>query len=82
MMVSDNEPRIVDSARRTSSRLISSPAAPAHSSDDASSGCSPRDLSFVGNGDGNFLTVLERYRLKRPQYAIFVDSLNRLLHTR
>ena len=40
-----------------------------------------RDVAFVGDGDGYFLPIFERNRLKRAQYAAFVDSLDCLLHT-
>jgi hypothetical protein len=79
-MVSDSEPGIVDNARRTSSGLMLSMAASAHSSGDASSGWSRRDVPFVGDSDGHFLPIFERYGLKRAQHATFIDSLDRLLH--
>jgi hypothetical protein len=40
-----------------------------------------RNIAFVGDGDGNLLPILERDRLERPQNPVFIDSLDRLLHT-
>jgi hypothetical protein len=40
-----------------------------------------RDVSFVGNSDGDFLPFRERNGFKRTQYTAFVDSLYRLFHT-
>jgi hypothetical protein len=71
MIASESEPRIVDSACRTSSRLTSLPAASAHFSGEPGSGWSRRIFSSLEIVNGYFLPILERYWFKRTQYAAF-----------